>query len=91
MNQHQKADQLPSASALAGARKDIIGWWENAWLADPISRIRFEREIKAALPVVAGGSVEDVFEGLEWRRLRLRQDQQVQEWNGVQPRSSVGE
>jgi SAM-dependent methyltransferase len=83
VNQHLKADRLPSASALACARENIIAWWENAWLADPILRSRFERETMAALPVGIGASTEDVFAALEWRRLRLRQDQQVQEWAGL--------
>jgi hypothetical protein len=84
VNQHLKRDRLPSASALAGARESIIGWWENAWLPDPALRARFERETVAALPVTTGATTDDVFAGVEWRRLRLRQDQQVQEWAGVQ-------
>jgi hypothetical protein len=84
VNQHLKRDRLPSASALAGARESIIAWWENAWLSDPALRARFERETVAALPVTTGATTDDVFAGVEWRRLRLRQDQQVQEWAGVQ-------
>lgn len=82
VNQHQKRDFLPSAVALAGARESIIGWWEQAWMPDPVLRHRFEREAAAALPVGSNTSMEDVFAALEWRRLRLRQDQQVQEWTG---------
>jgi hypothetical protein len=82
VNQHLKRDRLPSASALAGARESIIAWWENAWLPDPALRARFERETAAALPVTTGASTDDVFAGVEWRRLRLRLDQQVQEWAG---------
>jgi hypothetical protein len=87
VNQHLKRDRLPSAAALAGARESIIGWWQDAWLRDPALRIRFERETAAALPVGAGALIEDVFAALEWRRLRLRQDQQVQEWAGIGPDS----
>jgi HNH endonuclease len=82
VNQHLKRDRLPSASA--GARDSIIAWWENAWLPEPTLRARFERETVAALPVTTGATTDDVFAGVEWRRLRLRQDQQVQEWAGVQ-------
>jgi Methyltransferase domain/HNH endonuclease len=82
VNQHQKRDLLPSAAALAGARESIIGWWEQAWMPDAALRHRFEREVAAALPVGTNTSMEDVFAALEWRRLRLRQDQQVQEWTG---------
>ncbi|TGD94580.1 hypothetical protein EU555_32015 [Methylobacterium nonmethylotrophicum] len=83
VNQHLKRDRLPSAAALAGARTSIMAWWSDAWLSDPALQGRFEREAAAALPVPASASFEDIFAGLEWRRLRLRQDQQVQEWQGV--------
>jgi hypothetical protein len=83
VNQQLKRDRLPSASVLAGARESIVGWWPGAWLRDPALRTRFEREALAALPVGTGASTEDVFAALEGRRLRLRQDQQVQEWRGV--------
>jgi SAM-dependent methyltransferase len=82
VNQHQKRDLLPSAAVLAGARESIIGWWEQAWMPDAALQRRFEREAAAALPVGADTSMEDVFAALEWRRLRLRQDQQVEEWMG---------
>lgn len=88
VNQHLKRDRLPSAAALAGAREGILGWWQDAWLHDPALRIRFEREVAAALPVGATASTEDIFAALEWRRLRLRQDQQVQEWPGARAGSN---
>lgn len=83
VNQHLKRDRLPSASALAGARLSIIAWWEEAWLQDQALQIRFQRETAAALPISQGASIDDVFAALEWRRLRLRQDQQVPEWSGA--------
>jgi HNH endonuclease len=88
VNRHLKRDRLPSASALAGARENIIAWWENAWLSDPALRDRFDRETVATLPVTSGATADDVFAGVEWRRLRLRQDQQVQEWGGFQRHSA---
>ena len=87
VNQHMKRDKLPSCAALAGARDEITGWWEMGWLADAALAKRFEREVAAALPVPPGVPLEDVFAGLEWRRLRLHQDQQVEEWAG--PRSAL--
>lgn len=80
VNQHLKRDRLPSASALEAARPRIIAWWERAWSVDPVASGRFRREAAAALPVGAADDLEDVFSGLEWRRLKLRQDQQVEEW-----------
>lgn len=83
VNQHLKRERLPSASALASARIQIIAWWEDAWLSDDAVGLRFEREAMAALPIGTERSPDDIFAALEWRRLRLRQDQQVQEWEGV--------
>jgi hypothetical protein len=83
VNQHMKRDRLPSAPVLAAARESIIAWWERAWLSDAALRTRFEHETAAALPVGSRGSTEEVFAALEWRRLRLRQEPQVQEWAGV--------
>ncbi len=91
VNQRLKRERLPSASALATARTDIISWWDTAWRSDAALCARFDRETAAALPVAASAGLEDIFAALEWRRLRLRQDQQVQEWHGVRARSaSVG-
>ena len=81
VNRHLKRDRLPSAAALACAREGIIGWWEAAWCADPALRVRFARESAAALPVPLDAASAEIFTALEWRRLRLWQDQQVQEWN----------
>lgn len=58
-------------------------WWRQAWAADDALFDRFWGEIDAALPLQGGRSFDDVLNGLEWRRLRLRQDQQAQEWAGL--------
>lgn len=79
-NQREKRDLLPSAATLAGARAGIIDWWNGAWRSEPALAERFIREVSATLPVLAGTSNEIVFNGLAWRRLRLRQDQQLAEW-----------
>ncbi|PDT50054.1 hypothetical protein ATY30_01580 [Sinorhizobium americanum] len=34
-------------------------------------------------PISTGDFTEDIFAALEWRRLSLRQDQQLREWAGV--------
>lgn len=83
VNQHQKRDRLPSASTLLDARERILDWWDKAWLSDPALRGRFSRETAAVLPTVDPSDPEQVFAAVEWRRLRLRQDQQVPEWTGV--------
>jgi hypothetical protein len=81
INQHQKRDRLPSASRMQEARDRIIGWWSDAWLGDRALAERFRREVVAALPVQNADDPVDVFDGLSWRRLRLRQDQQAPEWS----------
>lgn len=83
VNRNSKRDRLPSASALASARDAMQAWWEQAWASDTALSSRFWQEVDAALPVQGGRTFDDVLTGLEWRRLRLRQDQQVQEWAGV--------
>lgn len=80
INQHQKRDKLPSAGRLAAAQPRIAAWWETAWLSEEPLRRRFEREVVAALPVQDPSSLNEVLDGLAWRRLRLRQDQQIPEW-----------
>ncbi len=83
VNQHEKRDRLPSAAALAGGREKFIAWWEAAWLADPALANRFAVEARAALPVGDQLTAEAVFGGLEWRRLRVQQDQRPPEWTGL--------
>jgi SAM-dependent methyltransferase len=83
VNQHQKRDRLPTASALAAARDPIIQWWDAAWRADPALARQFAAEARAALPLEGDVTPDAVFAGLEWRRLRVRQDQQAPEWDGV--------
>jgi hypothetical protein len=90
VNQQLKRDRLPSARALAAAQEAVLDWWETAWRANPALATRFDREAAAALPVQVGAPFEDVFAALEWRRLRLRQDQQVEEWAGLRPAAGAG-
>jgi hypothetical protein len=87
VNQHLKRDRLPSAAALAAAQDKIADWWDRGWRADPALAGRFSREAAAALAVTSDAAISDIFAGLEWRRLRLRQDQQVEEWAGPPSRT----
>ena len=82
VNQHEKRDRLPSAGALAQAREPILTWWRAAWDTDAALTDRFWAEARAALPIAADTSYEAAFTGLEWRRLRVSQDQQPPEWPG---------
>jgi hypothetical protein len=58
-------------------------WWDQAWSNDPALAVRFQMEVVAALPVSNDSDLEEVFAGLEWRRLRLRPDQLIEEWDRV--------
>ncbi len=83
VNQHQKRDRLPSAAAMANARNRIVEWWEAAYLDDDALRSRFLREAAAALPLNDAIGAPAVYDALDWRRLRLSQDQQVPQWTPV--------
>lgn len=87
VNQHEKRDRLPSATAMANARQRVLGWWKAAYLDDDALRPRFLHEAAAALPLAAGLSGDDVYDALDWRRLRLSQDQQVPQWTPLRTRT----
>lgn len=82
LNQSEKRNRLPSAAALARVREPILAWWQTAWNADAALADRFWAEAKAALPIDAYALYEAACAGLEWRRLRISQDQQAPEWAG---------
>jgi len=84
-----KGARLPSPGALLEARSGILEWWREAWDSDDALSQQFRREAAAALPLHGGSNLEDIFDGMEWRRLRLRQDQQVQEWAGPKARKTT--
>ncbi|MER2216838.1 hypothetical protein [Methylobacterium brachiatum] len=83
MNQHEKRDRLPSTAVLARAREPILERWRAAWNADAAFADWFWAETRTALSIGADASLESAFAGLEWRRLRVSQDQQAPEWAGV--------
>jgi SAM-dependent methyltransferase len=87
VNQHEKRDRLPSLATMAEAHGHILAWWQTAWLDDASLGPRFLREAAAALPVEADPSLDEIYTALEWRRLRLRQDQQVPEWTRLRPQT----
>jgi SAM-dependent methyltransferase len=80
VNQHDKRDRLPSAAVLADSRGRMIVWWERGYLSDEALSARFLREVTASLPIVEGEGAPAIFAAVEWRRLRLLQDQRVPEW-----------
>ncbi|MDN3519056.1 class I SAM-dependent methyltransferase [Aquisalimonas lutea] len=81
----QKGARIPDAHTLQEAQDHIMNWWERAWCRTdhPGLYERFGREAAATL----GGldtresiELEDVFSAVSLRRIRLKHDQQVPEW-----------
>jgi hypothetical protein len=65
-----------------GLKPRILEWWENAYLdARTPVRPRFSEEARTTLPIAAEGvpDLEEPFQALDFRRLRLRQQTQVGE------------
>ncbi len=89
VNQREKRERLVSAATLAAAKADILSWWDGTYLnADDAMRLRFAEEARTSLPIAKDRApdLEEVFAGVEFRRLRLRQDAELREWVG--PRGS---
>lgn len=90
VNRHEKRDRLPSATTFAASRDRLVGWWERAYLSDGALAGRFRREVAASLPMAGASDLAEVFCALDWRRLRLLQDQRVPEWTPAAAAVSVG-
>jgi SAM-dependent methyltransferase len=86
VNRQQKRSRLPSSPLLRSAQDRIQSWWQAGYLeADGCALdTRFRTEARATLPTLslAEFRLNDVFEGLNIQRLRLKHDQQVPEWEG---------
>jgi SAM-dependent methyltransferase len=86
VNRHGKRERIVAAPALARARPLILAWWQAAYLGeDTAVRTRFIAEAQSTLPMRrrAEPDLEELFQALDFRRLRLRQDTQVAEWDGI--------
>jgi SAM-dependent methyltransferase len=81
-----KGGMIVGAPALEAARPRIIGWWEEAYLgADPALRSRFAEEARTTLPIAQDRdpAPDELFAALDFRRLRLRQETRLPEWQGA--------
>lgn len=93
----KKSRQLPSAELMLRARERILEWWNRAYSVYSLFP-RFRDEAFASLPLAASLAAaslreapsapftvfEAVFAGADNQRARLRTDQQVKEWGGLQ-------
>lgn len=78
-----KSEKLPAASLLKTAKPDILEWWDTAFFGTDYER-RFLTEAQAALPVAGEKpNAEVLFEGMVHQRMRLRMNQQLAEWHGL--------
>lgn len=87
VNQHEKRDRLPSDRLLRAAHDRILGWWHDAYRADPDHPLaeRFMLEAAVSLPGIptAESDLDGCYSALELQRLRLSQNQQAPEWSGT--------
>lgn len=88
VNQREKRNRLPSAERLRDAQAPMEEWWRDAYVDAPASTLvdRFFAEARASLPSLSTNSacpsIDDVFAAVALKRLALKQDQQVPEWEG---------
>jgi SAM-dependent methyltransferase len=85
LNRLGKRDLIVSSATLAQAKPRIVESWQTAYVgAPPLIRQRFIEEAQTTLPIQKNTTpdLEDLFQALDFRRLRLRQDSQVPEWTG---------
>lgn len=76
-----KSARLPSAELANRATDRILSWWQAAYL-HPSRKSRFFEEANTSLPVHRNEmqSIDDVYAGLMRQRIRLKTDQQIEEW-----------
>ena len=84
-----KRDRLPTVDLIDQAKERIAEWWAVAYhhgkTGDTLAE-QFEIEARASLPGLgskraSGLSSEQIIDALKLQRLRLKQDQQVAEWD----------
>jgi SAM-dependent methyltransferase len=91
VNQRLKRDRLVDVATLASARDRIADWWARGYARAPSRPVndRFVREAVATLSVDRPGDearlLDEIYAGVEWQRMRLRNDQRVDEWSGMAP------
>jgi hypothetical protein len=84
INQREKGDRLITARTLESARERMIDWWNNAYLETETEYLkqRFICETAASLPGIdrSDGAGDEIFEGLQLKRVALKQDLQLRDW-----------
>jgi SAM-dependent methyltransferase len=84
INRRGKRENIPAATTLAAAKPLITAWWQAAYVGEGEALAkRFAEEAQTTLPIGQGQcSLDELFQALDFRRLRLRQETQIAEWHG---------
>ena len=80
----QKSEKLPTAPLMQQSKDRIRDWWELAYVNSDMKE-QFLMEAEAALPLV-GSSTSNlavIFEAMMHQRARLKANQQLVEWAGL--------
>ena len=77
----KKGDRLPTSRTMAEARRRMQEWWERAWVGSRRDA-QFYMEARYSLPGITGShpTLDDIFRAALHQRARLKQDQQLVEW-----------
>lgn len=80
----RKGEKLPAASLLQSSRERILQWWDDAFVGTEREG-EFFAEAEAALPMMnERHELEALFEGVAHQRMRLKMNQQLAEWFGLE-------
>jgi hypothetical protein len=80
----RKAEKLPAASLLQSSRERMLEWWHDAFLGTEREN-QFFTEVEAALPIAGvARDLDMIFEGVAHQRMRLKMNQQLAEWYGLE-------
>ena len=80
-----KSNKIPSSELLERSKNFILDWWDTAYNSE-FYKERFITEANAALPRIgdfSNGFHNRVYFGLQNQRIRLKIDQQLEEWDGI--------
>jgi SAM-dependent methyltransferase len=79
----RKGEKIPAAPLLQSSRDRLLQWWSEAFVGTEREQ-QFFTEAEAALPMVMEShNLESLFEGISHQRMRLRMNQQLAEWYGL--------
>ncbi len=79
----RKGEKIPAAALLRDSRHRMLQWWDEAFVGTEREQ-QFFTEAEAALPMATQShNLEVLFEGVAHQRMRLKMNQQLAEWYGL--------